>query len=160
MPFQFKNEAAFREWICIELREKLPDGWYVVAGKNVADILVSWQDRVHPILIFLEVKYHKKGHGRFPIGNKKGEGYQMEYLLNNLAYLEKYLRWIVGDEVTDSALLLTNEEVREYAANGLSLGKHNNFHNSLFKRLGERQVPMAQVPERLVQMFQSMIDAR
>jgi len=130
----------------------------MVKGKNVADILVSWQDEENPVLIFLEVKYHKKIHGRTGFGNHKGEGYQVEYLRNKMPYLEKHLRWVIGDEASDSALILTNEEVRKYPAGGIIReGKQNNFHSGFFKKEKLNAVPMADLPRKLAEILQQMV---
>jgi hypothetical protein len=159
MPFTFPSESAFRDWICTELGKLLPpEEWYMVKGKNVADILVSWQHEENPVLIFLEVKYHKKIHGRTGFGNHKGEGYQVEYLMNKMTYLEKHLRWVVGDEASDSALILTNEEVRQYAAGGvIRPGKQNNLHSALFRKEQRNAVPMADLPRKLADIVQQMV---
>jgi hypothetical protein len=157
MPLVFKSESAFRDWICDQLRERLREGWHVMMGRNVADILVSRQDMDQPVLVFLEVKYHKKIHGRIGIGNQRAGGYQLEYLMTPIPYLEKHLRWVVADEARESAVLLTNEEVRRYAANGIGQGKQNNFQNDLFRKEALDHIPLIDLPARLVAVLENMI---
>lgn len=157
MPTFFENESAFRNWLCEELCSQFGEEWRVVMGKNVADILVSRQDEGRPVLIFLEVKYHKKIHGRISIGNQGGTGYQMEYLLNKMPYLERYLRWVVGDEASDAALILTNEQVRMYPSGGLRVGKQNNLQKKIFREMRPSLIKMAELPERLVKTIREMI---
>ena len=145
----FKNEDDFRNWLCIELSRAVPEPWIVLKGKNVADIILSRQDNAPPLLIFLEVKYHKAFHGRIPIGSGNGSGYQPEYLQKNISYLESYLRWIVCDAATESCLFLTNEEIREHAVGGIMDGKHNNLKLSVFKNMKSRLRPYSDIPSHI-----------
>jgi hypothetical protein len=147
---KFPSENAFRVWLCQELKGCLPPQWIALKGKNVADIILSRQNFEKPLLIFLEVKYHKEKHGRIPIGSGSGRGYQPEYLLQKIDYLEKYLRWIVGEESTESCLLLTNEEVRNHAAGGIKEGKYNNLKMNIFKTKKTDLIPISEVPKRIV----------
>jgi len=125
----FAKEDKFREWLCDKLTSRLPSSdWKVLKGKNVADILICYQNQARPLLLFLEVKYYTKKKGRIGISDGKGEGYQVEYLTNKVDYLEKYLQWIIGDQESNSYLFLTNEEIRRYAsAKKIEKGKQNNL---------------------------------
>ncbi|MGV3660820.1 MAG: hypothetical protein ACO1TE_11570 [Prosthecobacter sp.] len=155
MPFD--GEDSFRRWLCEELHKGLAPSCRVLKGKNIADIIVSYEDAEDPRLIFLEVKYHKAFHGRIGIGNQAGTGYQIEYLINRIAYLEKYLLWVVGDELSDSSLILTNDEVRTLAAKGIRVGKTNNFKHKIFHKHEEQCVPNADLPKRLTFLIKELL---
>lgn len=146
----FKNEDDFRNWLCIELSQAVPEPWIVLKGKNVADIILSRQDNTAPLLVFLEVKYHKAIHGRIPIGSCKGSGYQPEYLQRKIYYLESYLRWIICDETSESCLLLTNEEIRNHAVGGIMDGKHNNLKLSVFSNMKSLLIPYSDIPSKIL----------
>lgn len=128
----------------------------VFRGKNVSDIVIFKQDSHAPLILFIEVKYHKAKHGRISIGGAGGAGYQPEYLQRKPDYLERYLRWLVADEETQQCVWLTNEDVRKYAANGIATGKHNNFGNRLFKDSTIPRFALADSPQHVSDWIKSL----
>jgi len=138
----FAKEDKFREWLCDKLTSRLPSSdWKVLKGKNVADILIGYQNPNRPLLLFLEIKYyHGQRNDSIPIGGSNGSGYQVEYLINKIDYLEKYLRWVVGVEGAESKssasfLFLNNKKIRYYSTGkGIEEGKHNNLSLGKLKK--------------------------
>lgn len=72
---KFNSEEEFRQWVASELPKHLAQGWTVMHGKNVSDIVLCWDDEIHPLILFVEAKYHKTSHGRIGFGNASGKGY-------------------------------------------------------------------------------------
>ena len=71
---KFNNEEDFRKWIISKLPNYLTEGWVILRGKNVSDIVLCWNDEVAPLIMFIETKYHKSKHGRIGFGDNKGKG--------------------------------------------------------------------------------------
>lgn len=131
---KFNNEEEFRRWIVGELPTHLGQEWTVIHGKNVSDVVLCRNDENRPLILFVEVKYHKVAHGRIGFGNATGKGYQTEILLRQPIYLEKYLRWIIADQDSEQCLFFTNDDVRSNCAGRIEEGKQNNFRNRLFDK--------------------------
>lgn len=157
IPPSFSNEEHFRTWLIGEIRAKLGTGWVVLDSKNVSDILVARQDKKSPLLVFLEVKYRKRNHGRIGFGGRKGSGFQPEILLQRPDYLERNMKWIIGNEKLNKCLILDNNQVREHCAGGaISRTKQNNFANGIFKSLGSLQLDTSDVPNEIVKWVKSL----
>lgn len=131
---KFNNEEEFRRWIVKKLPQHLEQDWKVLHGKNVSDIVLCWDRESQPLIMFVEVKYHKTKHGRIGFGDGKGRGYQTELLIKKPMYTEKYLRWIVADQDSEQCLFFTNDDVRKNCAGEIKQGKHNNFTSKLFEK--------------------------
>jgi hypothetical protein len=152
----FSSEEAMRRWLIERLIPLLaPTTWMPFYGKNISDIVVFKQDQHTPLMLFVEAKYHKAKHGRIPIGGAGGVGYQPEYLLRKPDYLERYLRWIVVDEVTEQCVWLTNDEVRQHSTNGIAIGKHNNIKTNVFENPKVRHFLLADAPKHVSDWIKS-----
>jgi hypothetical protein len=64
----FSNEEEFRRWIVAKLPTHLGQEWTVLLGKNLSDIVLCWNRDTMPLILFVEVKYHRANHGRIGIG--------------------------------------------------------------------------------------------
>ncbi len=76
--------------------------------------------------------------------------------LKKIDYLEKYLRWIVGQEATESGLILTNEEVRTFASKGIEKGKHNNLKKSIFKTKKADLISIVELPKSIAKWLNNL----
>lgn len=54
--------------------------------KKAVDLLIA-KNGLNPELFFIEIKYHKKNHGRLGFGHGKGGGFQPEVLKENTDFL-------------------------------------------------------------------------
>lgn len=100
--------------------------------KKAVDILIA-KNGANPELYFLEIKYHKKSHGRLGFGHGKGGGFQPELLKENTDYFEQKLRWILGNEDSENYWFVDNSTLRNYL-NGDSVGeKYNGIKLKIFK---------------------------
>ncbi len=154
---KFENEEKFRRWIVAELPTFLNESWIVIFGKNISDIVLCWNNIDNPLLLFIEVKYHKSSHGRIGFGDGKGLGYQTELLLKSPAYTERYMRWIIGDQDSCKCLLFENNDVRENCAGEIKTGKQNNFTNGLFKKNASICFDLPDSPRRIAEWAKSVV---
>jgi hypothetical protein len=145
----FNNEEEYRQWIATELPNHLGQEWTILYGKNVSDIVLCLDSDTQPLILFVEVKYHKTSHGRIGFGNAAGKGYQTEILLKRPIYLERYLRWLITDQDSEQSLLFTNEDVRNNCAGEIKEGKQNNFTNQLFKKNKTRCFKLEDAPQQI-----------
>jgi hypothetical protein len=129
---KFENEEDFRQWLVSQISVLVGEKWSILHGKNVSDVVLCKNDKIQPLILFVEVKYHKSTHGRIGFGNGSGKGYQPEILLKEPLYLEKYMRWVIADDNSERCLLFTNNDVRNNCAGRIEEGKQNNFTNRLF----------------------------
>ena len=105
-------------------------------NKKAVDILIC-RNGEQPALFFLEVKYHKKKHGRLGFGSRNGIGFQPEILTKQPEYFESNLRWIIANEShNDIGIIFTNSQIiRQYISGGEIGQKFNNIQNKIFKEL-------------------------
>ena len=82
---------------------------------------------------FIEVKYHKKNHGRLGFGGSGGSGFQPEILTRKPLYFEKNLRWVLGHENVNGYLFLDNDAIREFVSGEVISNKFNNIQLKIFK---------------------------
>jgi hypothetical protein len=146
---KFNNEEEFRQWVAAELPKHLGQRWTVLHGKNVSDIVLCRDDDTQPLILFVEVKYHKTSHGRIGFGNASGRGYQTEILLKRPFYLERYLRWLVTDQDSEQCLFFSNDDVRNNCAGEIKEGKQNNFTSGLFEKNRTRCFKLADAPQQI-----------
>lgn len=132
-PLPFTSEDQLRVWLVSELSKALPaTEWKVLQGKNVADIVVCFEGQPRVLMLFIEVKYHKKQKDRIGIGGMGGSGYQPEYLGKKPAYLERYLKWLVVSKLTGIAVWMSNDEVRANLLRRQLAAKANNLSPGVF----------------------------
>ncbi len=102
--------------------------------KKAVDVLIA-KNGTNPKLYFIEIKYHKKSHGRLGFGQGKGTGFQPEVLKDKTTYFENNLRWILGHEGSEQYWLATNDTIRQYL-NGDKVGvKYNGIKLKFFREV-------------------------
>jgi len=135
---KFNNESEFenhiREIIAKRITSRYPHV-YALDNKKAVDVLICRNAPLKPALFFLEVKYHKKSHGRLGFGSKNGGGFQPEIVSKKPDYFETNLRWVIGSEVLDTFLFVTSDEISKYVAGGEVGNKFNNIQKSIFSEL-------------------------
>lgn len=103
-------------------------------SKKAVDILVC-RNGANSALFFVEVKYHKKSHGRLGFGSSKGGGFQPEIVSTAPDYFESNLRWIIGSDEFKGVLFERSATIRQYVAGGVVGDKFNNIQSRIFKDL-------------------------
>lgn len=142
MPFE--NEKLFEEHIRkLIMKYILPKDKELIMfdNKKAVDILLCRNGK-KPALYFIEIKYHKRSHGRLSTGHSKGGGFQPEILSRLPVYFEKNMRWVLGVEDMDGYFLLQNSQLVKHIAGGVIGKKYNNIQMKLFKEglsLSEKQ---------------------
>ena len=102
--------------------------------KKAVDILIA-KNGTNPQLYFIEVKYHKRRHGRLGFGQGQGAGFQPEVLRNRTDYFENNLIWILGHEEREGYWLVNNETLRNYLNGGGVGEKYNGIQMKLFREI-------------------------
>lgn len=128
------NETAFENHIRKDILSDIiseNQSYKLFIFKKAVDVLIA-KNGTNPELFFLEIKYHKKSHGRLGFGHGKGGGFQPELLKDRTDYFEKNLRWIIGNEDSENYWFVDNSTLRNYL-NGDSVGeKYNGIKLKLF----------------------------
>ena len=102
--------------------------------KKAVDVLIA-KNGTASELFFIEIKYHKKSHGRLGFGQGKGAGFQPEVLKDKTTYFESNMRWILGHEDSEQYWFVDNDTIRQYL-NGDKVGeKYNGIKIKIFKEL-------------------------
>ncbi|MFN4027238.1 MAG: hypothetical protein ACK4IZ_07330 [Flavobacterium sp.] len=90
------NETAFENHIRKDILNDIISenkSYKLFNFKKAVDVLIA-KNGANPELYFLEIKYHKKNHGRLGFGQAEGKGFQPELLKDKTDYFENNLRWI------------------------------------------------------------------
>ncbi|MBI1182716.1 hypothetical protein GC194_00485 [bacterium] len=130
----FANESDFEAYLRGEIIKPIITShkeYYLMESKKAVDILIC-KNGSNPSLYFIEVKYHKKLHGRLGIGQRKGVGFQPEILSSKPTYFQNNLRWVMGSESHNGFLWLHNDEITEYLNAGMVGGKYNGVRKKIF----------------------------
>ncbi|MEZ9601121.1 hypothetical protein AB4232_20170 [Vibrio sp. 10N.286.46.A8] len=136
----FDNESKFesylRELIETKICSKYKD-LVLFENKKAVDILIC-RNGENPSLFFIEVKYHKKSHGRLGFGSSSGAGFQPEIIARSPDYFESNLRWIIaGEGREDSGIIFVSSSViRNYLSGGAVGQKFNNIQQKIFREVG------------------------
>lgn len=142
MPFE--SEKLFEEHIRnLITKHILPKDKELIMfqNKKAVDVLLCRNGK-KPALYFIEIKYHKRSHGRLSTGHSKGGGFQPEILSRLPVYFEKNMRWVLGVEDMEGYFLLQNSQLVKHIAGGVIGKKYNNIQMKLFKdeiSLNEKQ---------------------
>ncbi len=102
--------------------------------KKAVDILIA-RNGAKPKLFFIEIKYHKKSHGRLGFGHGGGKGFQPEVLKERIDYFEDNLRWILGHEDSEEYWFADNETIREYLNGDRVAEKYNGIKTNIFNKI-------------------------
>lgn len=135
MNYVFESEIAFEQAIRKSLGKELSKHtkFEILTNKKVADILICYNSNHKSKLFFLEVKYHKTKHGRLPIGQQEGKGFQPELLQKQPKYFENHLKWVFGSQTSQNFILLDTPTLFNNYIQGNSIGiKHNGAKKALF----------------------------
>jgi hypothetical protein len=131
----FKSEKEFETHIReLVIKYMLPKDKNLVLFKNkkAVDILICRNGK-RAALYFIEIKYHKRSHGRLSTGHSKGVGFQPEILSKLPTYFESNMRWVLGAEDIDGYYFLKTSQLSEYLAGGKIGVKHNNIQAKVFR---------------------------
>jgi hypothetical protein len=140
----FESEKIFEEYIrTLITKHILPKDKELIMfqNKKAVDVLLCRNGK-KPALYFIEIKYHKRSHGRLSTGHGKGGGFQPEILSRLPVYFEKNMRWVLGVEDMEGYFLLQNSQLIKHIAGGAIGKKYNNIQMKLFKEelsLSEKQ---------------------
>lgn len=102
--------------------------------KKAVDILIA-KNVENPKLYFIEIKYHKKSHGRLGFGQGKDTGFQPEVLKDKTEYFETNMRGILGHEDSENYWIVDNDTLRQFL-NADKVGeKYNGIRTKIFNEL-------------------------
>lgn len=131
------NETEFenhiREDVLTDILSKY-ENYKLFNFKKAVDVLIA-KNGLNPELYFIEIKYHKKNHGRLGFGHGKGGGFQPELLKDKTDYFEKNLRWILGTEDSDEYWFVDNSVLRNYLNGNVVGEKYNGIQLKFFKEV-------------------------
>ena len=136
---EFKNESAFESYLrdLIETRICVNhDELVLFENKKAVDILIC-RNGENPALFFLEVKYHKKSHGRLGFGSSSGGGFQPEIVSKTPDYFESNLMWLISGEghSDNGVIFVPSSVIRNYLSGGSVGEKFNNIQNRIFSEV-------------------------
>lgn len=132
-----ENESQFENHIRFELIQNIISAnldLKLFDFKKAVDILIA-KNGLNPELYFIEIKYHKKNHGRLGFGHGKGGGFQPEVLKTETEYFENNLRWILGSEESEDYWFADNILLRQYLNGNMVGEKYNGIKLSFFKEV-------------------------
>lgn len=131
------NEIAFENHIRKDILNDIfseNKNYKLFNFKKAVDVLIA-KNGVNPELYFIEIKYHKKSHGRLGFGHGKGGGFQPELLKDRTDYFEKKLRWILGNEDSENYWFVDSNTIRKYLNGNVIGNKYNRIKLSFFKEV-------------------------
>ncbi len=102
--------------------------------KKAVDVLIA-KNGLSPKLYFIEIKYHKKNHGRLGFGQGKGAGFQPEVLKDKTTYFEENMRWILGHEDSEQYWIADNNTIRQYLNGDKVSEKYNGIKIKFFREV-------------------------
>jgi hypothetical protein len=134
---EITNETAFENHIRKDILNDIiseNQSYKLFNFKKAVDVLIA-KNGANPELYFIEIKYHKKSHGRLGFGQAEGKGFQPELLKDKTDYFEDNLRWILGKEDCEEYWFVDNNKIREYLNAGIISTKHNGITAKFFKEV-------------------------
>ncbi|SFR83967.1 hypothetical protein [Maribacter stanieri] len=102
--------------------------------KKAVDVLIA-KNGINPKLCFIEIKFHKKNHGRLGFGQGKGAGFQPEVLKDKTTYFEENMRWILGHEDSEQYWFVDNNSIRQYLNGDKVDEKYNGIKIKFFREV-------------------------
>ncbi len=140
-PRTFNNETEFEDFIAGVLnttlsglvKQGLISNYYIFRQLGF-DIAVFLDVKGEPKVKFLELKLYKgQRAGGVGFGTQKGEGPQVEVLMNDekLKFFNKFLRWLIYDALASSNrryIFIDNPTAKRCAMGEVRKGKQNNFN--------------------------------
>ncbi|WP_146164382.1 hypothetical protein [Vibrio sp. ZF 223] len=135
----FENESAFESYLRDLIKKRICSNHKdleLFDNKKAVDILIC-RNGEKPSLYFIEVKYHKKSHGRLGFGSSSGGGFQPEIVAKAPDYLESNLRWIIAGEGHEGTgiIFVPSSVIRNYVSGGNVGQKFNNIQQKIFKEV-------------------------
>lgn len=135
----FTRESEFEAYLRGLIQNKIctkNSNLKLFKNKKAVDILICRNGKT-PKLFFIEVKFHKKSHGRMGFGGTKGKGFQPEIVATKPDYFEDNLRWILGseDDYKNNMQFVSSSVIRQYLSGGKVAEKHNNIQKKIFKEV-------------------------
>ena len=131
------NETKFENHIRQDILTEIitdKEAFKLFNFKKAVDVLIAKNGK-DPKLFFIEIKYHKKSHGRLGFGQGKGAGFQPEVLKDTTTYFENNMRWILGHEDSEQYWFVDNDTIRQYL-NGDKVGeKYNGIKIKFFREV-------------------------
>ncbi|MBL87749.1 MAG: hypothetical protein CMO82_13985 [Winogradskyella sp.] len=131
------NETKFENHIRQDILTEIitdKEAFKLFNFKKAVDVLIAKNGK-DPKLFFIEIKYHKKSHGRLGFGQGKGAGFQPEVLKDKTTYFENNMRWILGHEDSEQYWFVDNDTIRQYL-NGDKVGeKYNGIKIKFFREV-------------------------
>ena len=85
---KFKNETEFEHYLRQLIADRITAQYphiYALDNKKAVDILICRDSPLSSALYFLEVKYHKKSHGRLGFGSRNGGEFQPEIVSHSIS---------------------------------------------------------------------------
>lgn len=134
----FDSEKSFETHIRALIAKHVTSNYpsiYALENKKAVDIVICRDAPFQPALFFVEVKFHKKAHGRLGIGGGDGSGFQPEIIKKNPQYFETNLRWVIGNENDDKFIFVDSNLLRKFVSGGGVGNKFNSIRRSIFKDL-------------------------
>lgn len=146
---EIKLETEFENYIRQDiLTEILADrkAFKLFNFKKAVDVLIA-KNGNDPKLFFIEIKYHKKSHGRLGFGQGRGAGFQPEVLKDKTTYFEDNMRWILGHEDSEHYWFVDNDTIRQYLNGDKVDEKYNGIKIKFFRE--ERAISKCELIQRL-----------
>lgn len=135
----FASEAEFEAYIRKLISDEITAknrSIYALENKKAVDILMC-RDAPEPDIFFIEVKYHKKAHGRLGFGSSSGGGFQPEIVSRKPTYFESNLRWAIASEAhpENGIIFVPSDVIRKYVSGGEVGQKFNNIQAKIFREV-------------------------
>ena len=136
---EFKSETEFELYLRGLIQKRICDNHpelILFDNKKAVDILIC-RNGESPALFFLEVKYHKKSHGRLGFGSSSGVGFQPEIISKAPDYFESNLHWLISGEghIENGIIFTSSSVIRQYLSGGEVGQKFNNIQQRIFKEV-------------------------
>jgi len=154
------NEKDFEEYLRKEIQEKIIDknkNLYLLKSKGIFDITII-KDNCKVFNLELKVNVDNRN-GYVGLTGKTEKHIQIESLINDIPYFDKYLKWIVLDKPNNKLILACNSVVKKFPTKDketkkyeFRAGKTNNIKGDIFSNQTDLTI------NNLIKKLQSWID--